>query len=238
MEFNKIPKILINLDKRKDRLEKSIKEFKYLGWDFERFSGIDTNSYIGCGLSHKEIAKLFLERDYKYLMVFEDDIFIMPYMKDLLPVVESELESIEWDLFHFGPSIHRPLKNYNSNLIDLSNPPPKDENKHRGIFGTTGLIYTKKVCELILDWDTNKHMNNINKTWPIDVYYDTVVYPMVKSFSPTLPFFVQGDDFSNINNTFDNNFYRMTYNWNLYCETQIPKEFLNINYCNKLKNEN
>jgi GR25 family glycosyltransferase involved in LPS biosynthesis len=47
MKFADIPKFVINLDRRPDRLESITKEMEYIGWDFERFAGIDTNSYMG-----------------------------------------------------------------------------------------------------------------------------------------------------------------------------------------------
>ena len=47
MKFNEIPKFVVNLDRRPDRLEEITKEMKYLEWDFQRFPAIDTNSYMG-----------------------------------------------------------------------------------------------------------------------------------------------------------------------------------------------
>ena len=48
--FKEIPKFVINLDRKQDRLELFDKEMKYIGWEYERFPAIDTNSYIGCAL--------------------------------------------------------------------------------------------------------------------------------------------------------------------------------------------
>ena len=76
INFNDIPKFLINLDRRKDRLKSVTEEFQYMGWTFERFSAVDTNSYEGCAYSHQKIAKLILERGYEYAMVFEDVPFV------------------------------------------------------------------------------------------------------------------------------------------------------------------
>jgi len=75
INFNEIPKFVINLERRPDRLETVTKEFEYMGWEFERFNAVDTNSYEGCAYSHQEVAKIILERCYEYAMVFEDDIF-------------------------------------------------------------------------------------------------------------------------------------------------------------------
>lgn len=233
--FNDIPKFLINLDKRQDRLEQVKKEFDYINWNFERYPAIDTDSYVGCGLSHKSVAKLALGRNYDYVMVCEDDIFFMPYMKNILPKIENELNTLNWDFFHLGPSIHRPMKSFSNYLISLSDLPPKDDSKHRGIYGTSAYILTKKTCEMLLSWDTNHFIENVGKQIPIDVYLDLVLYPNSNCFCPILPLVVQRDDFSNINKTNDRNFYTMTYNWNHYFPNQIPSEYLDYNNCIKLK---
>ena len=61
INFNEIPKFVINLERRPDRLESVKKEFDYMGWNFERFNAVDTNSYEGCAYSHQEVAKIILE---------------------------------------------------------------------------------------------------------------------------------------------------------------------------------
>jgi GR25 family glycosyltransferase involved in LPS biosynthesis len=237
-KFSEIPKILINLDRRSDRLEKVVNEFNYIKWGFERFSAIDTNSYIGCALSHQNIAKLALERNYDYVMVCEDDIFFMPYVNELIPNIESELNSLEWDFFHLGPSIHRPMKSYSNYLVSLSDLPPKNEHIHRGIYGTSAYILTKKACEILVNWDTNNIIENISRQIPIDVFMDLVLYPKLKCFCPTIPLVVQREDFSDINKTIDNNFYTLTYNWNLYFPEKIPTKYLNYKNCLEFKKKN
>lgn len=231
LSINDIPKFVINLKRRPDRLEEVTKEFKYMGWEFERFDAIDTNSYVGCAYSHKEIAKIILERGYDYAMVFEDDIFFMPYTKESLPIIENELNNIKWSFFHFAPSIHRPLTKFNENLVDLTNLPPKDEVKHRGIYGTSGFILTKEACELIVKWDTNEIIENISIQKPIDEYLDLGVYPTIKSFCYKLPLITQKSGFSDINGTVDSTHYLMTYNWNVYVPDKLPGKYFEYQTC-------
>ena len=209
-----------------------------MGWGFERFNAIDTNSYEGCAYSHQEIAKIILERGYEYSMVFEDDIFFMPYAKKLIPIIEEELNNIEWFFFHFAPSIHRPLNKFSENLVDLTNLPPKDPNKHRGIFGTSGFILTKKACEYIIKWNTNDIIENTHMQVPIDEFFDRAVYPNMQSFSAKLPLVVQRKGFSDINQTIDSNHYIMTYNWNVYFPDKLDNVYLDFDNCLKLRNEN
>ena len=58
MNLSNIPKFVVNLERRPDRLEHIKKEMEYIGWDFELFKAIDLNNHGGCSLSHFEILKL------------------------------------------------------------------------------------------------------------------------------------------------------------------------------------
>lgn len=234
-KFKDLPKIVINLKRREDRLKAFEKEMVYMGWDFDVFDAIDTGDYVGCALSHKEIAENFLKSNDDFLLVMEDDAFFMPYAKKVISEVESELDKIEWDFFHLGPAIHRPLKRYNQILIDLNNLPPKDEEKHRGIFGTHAFILNKKSAEIISNWDTSKYIPNGNRQIAIDDYMDRVLYKNVRSFCPYLLITSQQNDFSDINKTFDNNHYKLTYNWSQYLPDKLPKEMEDMDYCKNLK---
>lgn len=69
---------VINLDKRTDRMEEFLNEFKKINIDIsnlERFSAIykPENPCVGCTLSHLEVIKIAKERSYKNIIVFEDD---------------------------------------------------------------------------------------------------------------------------------------------------------------------
>ena len=238
INFNEIPKFVINLERRPDRLESVTKEFEYMGWTFERFNAVDTNSYEGCAYSHQQIAKIILERGYEYAMVFEDDIFFMPYIKNLIPMIEDELSNNDWNFFHFAPSIHRPLNKFSENLVDLTSLPPKDPNKHRGIFGTSGFILTKNACEYISKWNTNEIIENSHIQVPIDEFLDRAVYPNMQSFSAKLPLVVQKKDYSDINKTIDSNFYVMTYNWNVYFPDKLGGRYMDYDKCLELRNNN
>lgn len=233
IEFDKIRKVVINLKRREDRLIKFKEEMNYMGWEFEVFEGIDMNSYEGCAFSHKKIAEDFLKTDEEYLLVMEDDLFFMPYAKKVLKESEDELNKVEWEFFHFGPSIHRPLKKYNDILVDLNNLPPKDEQRHRGIYGTTAFVLTKQSAEIVANWDTNKYIHNSHRHIPIDQYFDLVLYKMSRSFCPYFLITTQKNDYSDINKTFDGNHYLLTYNWNAYLPDKIEGRFLDYNTCLK-----
>ena len=233
--FKDIPKFLINLERRTDRLESAKKEFEYMGWSFERFDAVDTHSYEGCAYSHQKIANIIIERGYDYAMVFEDDLFFMPYIKELIPQLEKELSEVEWSFFHLAPSVHRPLNKFSENLVDLTNLPEKDPDRHRGIYSTAGFIISKEMCHIVKEWDTNNIIENYHKQIPIDVFFEKTIYPNHQSFAAKYPLVTQNMGYSDINRTYDSNHYMMTYNWNLYTEFKLESKYLDIQNCIKIK---
>ena len=58
MNISKIPKFVINLERRPDRLKHIQKEMDYMGWEYEIFNAIDLNNHGGCTLSHTNIIKI------------------------------------------------------------------------------------------------------------------------------------------------------------------------------------
>ena len=69
---NNIDKIIyINLDKRKDRKEHIENELNNFGLNFERYEAIEMKS--GCSISHLNVLKLARERNYKNILILEDD---------------------------------------------------------------------------------------------------------------------------------------------------------------------
>lgn len=113
-EFNTNYVFVINLDKRKDRLENCKKELDKLNISFTRFSGIIvdmdqiksdpiwSNSYqginhkkskkfkrylqgsLGCKISHYSIIKLAKDRNLPYVIIFEDDLILLDSAKSIL----------------------------------------------------------------------------------------------------------------------------------------------------------
>jgi GR25 family glycosyltransferase involved in LPS biosynthesis len=65
----------INLNKRNDRKELIEKELNNYGLTYERFEAIETPGFgiVGCGKSHLSVLKLAKERNYKNVLIFEDD---------------------------------------------------------------------------------------------------------------------------------------------------------------------
>lgn len=91
--------ILINLDKRQDRLERFDAQAKALGIDYERFQAIEaTDPVLGCKLSH--IAALMKCKG-DSVFIFEDDAaFVDNFQEEL----EKSLAALpdDWDMVYLG----------------------------------------------------------------------------------------------------------------------------------------
>ena len=81
----------------------------YIGWDYEVFSAVNRNSYMGCTLSHLGIINIAKERGYKRVMVIEDDCDVMPYAKSFIEKLEVELENTEFGILNLSPTHNRPV---------------------------------------------------------------------------------------------------------------------------------
>ena len=47
MNITSIPKFVVNLERRPDRLEHIQKEMDYMGWEYELFKAVDLNNHGG-----------------------------------------------------------------------------------------------------------------------------------------------------------------------------------------------
>ena len=94
--------ILINLDRRVDRLEQFDRQAKELGIEYERFSAVELeNSVDGCRQSHIEVLKNY---NYDPLFIFEDDALFVEGFSDKLPIAMSHLPN-DWDVAYLGAHI-------------------------------------------------------------------------------------------------------------------------------------
>lgn len=225
MNLNDIPKFVVNLDRRPDRMNSISFEMNYIDWTYERFSAIDTNDHGGCSLSHIEIIKQAQKRGYDEIMVIEDDCSFMPYSKCLIEKITKETEGIDYGIFNLSPTLNRPLarsENY-STLLDLTNLPPKLEH-HRGIYATNMIVYHHSVYDEVLKLEPKENLGY----YAIDDFIYQFVMSKKQSYSPVVPIAPQISDWSDVSHGLYNNFYTQTYNWNQYSPVKIPTEFLNL----------
>lgn len=232
MKISKIPKFVLNLEKRKDRLEHIQEEMSYIGWDYEMFKAIDKGSHLGCTLSHIGIIDLAIDRGYDHVMVIEDDCTFMPYSKSFVEQLEKELENTDFGILNLSPTHNRPIeisKNHKL-LMDITNFPPKEE-RHRGLYATNMMIYHKSVFFLV----KNIIEENLHGYLAIDEYIYKNVTPKVQSYCPILPVAVQKSDFSDVTQGCYSNFYLQTYNWNAYSPYKIKGEYTDYENIQNIK---
>lgn len=108
----------INLDKRTDRKEEITRELKKMHWKAERFSAVYASppkGIVGCTKSHLAVLKLAKERNYKNVLILEDD-FVFTESPLL---IESELNK----LFHYNPGFDVCFLAYNLHHgeLDMNN---------------------------------------------------------------------------------------------------------------------
>ena len=82
--------IYINLEKRKDRKQEIENELNKFNLQFERFDAIERKMGLaGCGYSHLNVLKLAKSRNYKNILILEDDFMFLISKEEF----EQELES-------------------------------------------------------------------------------------------------------------------------------------------------
>ena len=225
MIFTDAPKFVVNLERRKDRLESIKKEMDYIGWQYEYFQAVDTNSHVGCTKSHLEIIKLAKERNYEKVLVVEDDCTMMPYAKSFIEQCEKNSHGIEFAIINLAPTLNRPV-NVSQKFpwfLDITNLPPKEEH-HRGIFATNMIMYHCSVYDKVLEIEDPSNLNY----YAIDDFIYQFITSHNQSYTPIVPIGPQISDWSDVSHGQYNNFYTQTYNWNHYSSVKIPSEYLDL----------
>ena len=109
--------VVINLDKRKDRLKRFISRITPLGASLggtvERFSAIDGNTIptekrnnwsagaAGCKQSHIDIITECRKNKVKSVLVLEDDVTFVPDFKDRFKLFMDDVPE-DWDMLYLG----------------------------------------------------------------------------------------------------------------------------------------
>ncbi len=239
MNFNSLPKFVINLETRPENLENVRKELDYIGWDWERFNAINRGDYMGCTFSHLEVIKIAKERGYQRVMVIEDDCTFMPYAKSFLDKLEKQITDIEFGVFNVTPSLNRHLnvsEKYNM-LLDLTNVPPKENENLGETYATNMLIYDVSVYDEIPKIAESAFGSKGDYYYPIDGYLAKFIYPKFQSYCPILPIAPQRRSYSDVSQGMYNNFYTQTYNWNQYSPIKLPNQFRDEHRNDEIKKE-
>ena len=232
MNITSIPKFVVNLERRPDRLEHIQKEMDYMGWEYELFKAVDLNNHGGCTLSHTEIIKIAKERGYDSVMVIEDDCTFLPYSKDLINKIDTESKDFEFGIINLAPTLNRKVNRSegHSLFLDITNLPPKLEHE-RGVFATNMIIYHSSVYDDVLELEKPEKLGY----YAIDDYIYQFILPFKQSYCPILPIAPQMSSWSDVSQGQYNNFYTQTYNWNLYSPCKIPSGYLHGTLVQELK---
>lgn len=239
MRIQDIPKFVVNLKRRPDRLEKFRKQMEYLGWDYEVFEAIDTNSYMGITKSQLAIIEIAKQRGYKKVMIMEDDCEVMPYAHDFVEKLNQELINLDYAVLNLSPTLNRHI-NQAENLkyfLDMTNLPEKRDPNHRDIYAANMIVYDESIYDEMFKISEVAFQSG-EYYYALDDYTFQFIVQKFQSYCPIIPICTQGNDWSDISQGNYNNFYLQTYNWNLFSPTKIPNHFCNGELNKQKRDEN
>lgn len=186
---------LINLEKRIDRYNRILRDYKFL--NIERFKAIEKiNGRKGCALSHINLVKYAKDNNMPYIIVLEDDILIenVKYFVNKLTYILIYLKNNinDWEIFNGG------ITAVNKNTINDLRIVKKGLNLFEYKFGHCLhlVIYNKNSYDKLIELEN--YYNSvifIRNTIPIDV----IINRLLKKKLMTLPYLCyQKSGFSNI----------------------------------------
>lgn len=152
----------INLDRREDRNNNTIRQLKKIGIDNpNRFKAIENDmGIVGCGLSHIKVIQKAKELGWDHIVVFEDDIDIIE--PRLLKIKVKNLMNKEWDVLMLGGNNFKPFT-----VID------KDCIKVNKCFTTTAYIIKSHYYDTWIDnlkEGVKKLMETGDRQYSLDLY--------------------------------------------------------------------
>jgi GR25 family glycosyltransferase involved in LPS biosynthesis len=185
---------VINLDRRKDRLEHAMLEFEKVGIAdrVQRYSAIEhKDGRIGLIKSNLDILKKAKERKLKNVLIFEDDFeFLIDNPLEVLQKSIDQSKGIDWHLFYLGANTHQKLIKFKPNLIIL-----------KAAFASHSIAYSKLAYDSFIDkYDTLKEIRqhgDIMDVFLAQNYQEKGVCLMVNPMMTT-----QINSFSDIEHTF------------------------------------
>ena len=134
---------------------------------------------LGCLLSHYNIIKLSLERDYNKIMILEDDAYFKSDYND----IEKYSETLgNYDMLYLSGSHLGKKQIINNNIIKIE-----------GTYTTTGYIINRGAMEYLVD-------NITGYSKEIDVFYAEEIQPRFNCYC-TIPHIIhQREGYSDIQN--------------------------------------
>ena len=114
---------VINLEKDSERLESITTQLKAQNIEFERFEAIDGASIKndlrltthcssncpdglkGCAISHRTLWETMIEKDYKNILIFEDDAILNSNLDSELQLSWNEIPN-DFDILYLGSTFY------------------------------------------------------------------------------------------------------------------------------------
>jgi GR25 family glycosyltransferase involved in LPS biosynthesis len=208
--FDKI--FIINLDYRKDRLEKCISEFsKYeINSKITRFPAIQlkyedgsSDKFLGrcgCALSHFEICKIAKKENLKNYLVLEDDLEFNLDKNSLFDNLDKSIKELpeDWDILYLGGNLTNeygiyPIEKYSKNLLKLNS----CHTTHAMAFNSNfydSFLNEAPDIHSIIDWSIKNEV--------IDVFLSKKVLSKNNCFITNELLILQSEGFSDIEKSF------------------------------------
>lgn len=175
----------INLDRRPDRWQNCVTEFRRLGIldRVERFSAVDEmDGGMGCTRSHQQLLADAVKRSFKTVLVFEDDLCFKH--ADVLPILSRSLRELRgrsWGLFYLGLNPLGRLAMNGRHLVQTN-----------GAYCAHAYAYTRETAQALL----------ADKTHPFDTLLAKAVSAKTVQAFATYPLLCsQSDGYSDIQKT-------------------------------------
>lgn len=176
--------VVINLDKRSDRLAAFTREFEREapGQILERFSACTSdiaknsvvNGRIGCLLSHRRVIEMARDRGLEYVVTFEDDVTLVPGAgRQWLDAIE-QLKHRPWQLLFLGLNTQGPVLREKANLYRVS----------RSV-ALHAVVYHRRSYERILRClpaTEQEALPFVARHKAVDVFFERHIIPWVPSY--------------------------------------------------------
>ena len=162
MDFKDIPKLVINLEHRKDRREQIKQVLK--DYDYEIVDAIKSN--CGCNLSHQKCIKIAKERKYPYVCIIEDDFIFLEQKKNKLKIDEYKIPET-FDMFFVGGQVIGVIKDEKTSYKIMSA-------RRAECYIVKEDYYDTFLKMLEESWDLTLQNPEIKK-YRFDVYWDKLI---------------------------------------------------------------
>ncbi len=99
----------LNLDRDTERWAQASRRHEALeiGWQVERFPAVDTpdNHHRGCTMSFRQMIAEARRRDYRHVLILEDDAVFIDDTLAIMDDATAELPGADWDLLFLGACV-------------------------------------------------------------------------------------------------------------------------------------